>query len=76
MSSKPNNGHDGVSVEALEMLLHALAHEVESQAYLQMAVRAADDPELKALLISILGQEQLHETQLRSKLREMFFLDV
>lgn len=67
---------DGASIEALEMLLHALAHEIESQAYLQMAVRVVDDPSLKASLIEILGQEQLHETRLRSKLREKFSLEL
>lgn len=76
MSSKREKGHNGVSVETLEMLLHALAHEIESQAYLQMAVRVADDPELKAFLIDILGQEQLHEKQLRTKLREKYSLDM
>jgi hypothetical protein len=65
-----------VDIEGLKVLLHALSHEVESQAYLQMAIRAAEDPELKALLIEILGQEQIHETRLRSKLREKYALDV
>ncbi len=76
MSSKREENHNGVHIETLEMLLHALAHEIESQAYLQMAVRVADDPDLKAFLIDILGQEQLHETQLRNKLREKYCLDV
>ncbi len=67
---------NGTSVEALEMLLHALAHQIESQAYLQMAVRIVDDPGLKASLIEILGQEQLHETKLRAKLREKFSLEL
>ena len=70
------SNHNGVNIETLEMLLHTLSHEIESQAYLQMAVRVADDPDLKAFLIDILGQEQLHETMLRSKLREKFSLDV
>ncbi|MGE5619990.1 MAG: hypothetical protein ACM3US_12110 [Sphingomonadaceae bacterium] len=68
--------HNGVRIETLEMLLHALAHEIESQAYLQMAVRVADDADLKAFLIDILGQEQLHETRLRAKLREKYCLDI
>ncbi len=76
MSSKRGQAHNGVNVETLEMLLHALAHEIESQAYLQMAVRVADDPQLKAFLIDLLGQEQLHETQLRARLREKYSLDV
>ncbi len=67
---------NGLNMETLEMLLHTLSHEIESQAYLQMAVRVADDPELKAFLIDILGQEQIHETMLRSKLREKFSLDI
>ena len=76
MSSKREEEHNGVKVETLEMLLHALAHEIESQAYLQMAVRVADDPDLKTFLIDILGQEQLHEIQLRNKLREKYSLDL
>lgn len=76
MSSKSKEEQNGVKVETLEMLLHTLAHEIESQAYLQMAVRVADDPDLKAFLIDILGQEQLHETQLRAKLREKYCLDI
>lgn len=76
MSSIREEERDGVSIETLEMLLHALAHEIESQAYLQMAVRVADDPSLKAFLIDLLGQEQLHETQLRAKLREKFSLEI
>ncbi len=76
MSSKREDGHNGVNVETLEMLLHALAHEIESQAYLQVAVRVADDPDIKTFLITLLGQEQLHETQLRNKLREKYCLDI
>lgn len=76
MVLKEEEERSGVNFETLEMLLHALAHEIESQAYLQMAVRVADDPDLKALLIDILGQEQLHETQLRARLREKFSLDI
>ncbi len=76
MSSKREEGQNGVNIETLEMLLHALAHEIESQAYLQIAVRVAEDPDIKAFLINILGQEQLHETMLRSKLREKYHLDV
>ncbi len=76
MSSQREDGHNGVSVETLEMLLHALAHEIESQAYLQMAVRVVEDPDLQAFLINILGQEQLHETQLRAKLRDKYSLDI
>lgn len=76
MSSKQEEGQNGFSVETLEMLLHALAHEIESQAYLQMAVRIVDDPDLKASLVSILGQEQLHETMLRTKIREKYQLDI
>jgi hypothetical protein len=41
-----------------------------------MAVRVAEDAEMKAFLIGILGQEQLHETLLRNKLREKYNLDV
>jgi rubrerythrin len=66
----------GASIGTLELLLRALAHEVESQAYLQMAVRVAEDADMKAFLIGILGQEQLHETLLRNKLREKFNLEV
>lgn len=76
MSSSKEPEHNGAGVGTLEMLLRALSHELESQAYLVMAVRVADDPELKALLIDILGQEQLHETRLRAKLREKYALDV
>ena len=76
MSIEKASGHNGVNIETLEMLLHTLSHEIESQAYLQMAVRVADDPDLKAFLIDILGQEQIHETMLRTKLREKFSLDV
>ncbi len=76
MFVEKQSDNNGVNVETLEMLLHTLSHEIESQAYLQMAVRVADDPELKAFLIDILGQEQLHETMLRSKLREKYSLDV
>lgn len=76
MSSMREEGRNGVDIETLEMLLHALAHEIESQAYLQMAVRVVDDPSLKAFLIELLGQEQLHETQLRAKLRERYSLDI
>lgn len=76
MASMGEDQHTGVDVETLEMLLHTLAHEIESQAYLQMAVRVTGNPELKALLIEILGQEQLHETQLRTQLREKFSLDI
>lgn len=76
MSSMKEDGRNGVNIETLEMLLHALAHEIESQAYLQMAVRVVDDPNLKAFLIELLGQEQLHETQLRAKLRERYSLDI
>jgi rubrerythrin len=67
---------NGASITTLELLLHVLAHEVESQAYLQMAIRAAEDADMKAFLIGILGQEQMHETLLRSKLREKFNLEV
>jgi rubrerythrin len=67
---------NGASITTLELLLHVLAHEVESQAYLQMAIRAAEDADMKAFLIAILGQEQMHETLLRSKLREKFNLEV
>ncbi len=70
------NGHGKVDVQILEVLLRALSHEVESQAYLQVAVRVVEDPEVKAFLIDILGQEQLHETRLRSKLRERYSLEV
>lgn len=76
MISKREDGQNSMKIETLEMLLHALAHEIESQAYLQMAVRVADEPDLKAFLIELLGQEQVHETQLRSKLREKYCLDV
>lgn len=76
MPSNNEPGHNGINMETLEMLLHALAHEIESQAYLQMAVRVADDPDLKAFLINILAQEQLHETMLRGKLRERYQLDI
>ncbi len=76
MSVRVDAGHNGVTVETLEMLLHVLAHEIESQAYLQMAVRVADDPDLKAFLIDMLGQEQLHEKQIRGKLREKYRLDI
>lgn len=75
--SRPNDGnHNGVDVATLEMLLHALSHQVESQAYLQLAVRAAEDPDVKAFLIDILGQEQLHETRIRRKLKEKYSLDI
>jgi rubrerythrin len=67
---------NGASITTLELLLRALAHEVESQAYLQLAVRLTEDPDMKAFLIGILGQEQLHETLLRNKLREKFNLEV
>jgi rubrerythrin len=76
MPSESESDRNGINIETLEMLLHALSHEIESQAYLQMAVRVADDPTLKAFLIDILSQEQLHETKLRSKLREKYSLDV
>lgn len=76
MSAVKENGYTGINMQALEVLLHALAHQVESQAYLQVAVRVVDDPELKAILIDMLGQEQLHETRLRSKLREKYSLEV
>ena len=76
MSTETVLGSSGVHIETLEILLHALSHEIESQAYLQMAVRLADDPDLKAFLIDILAQEQLHETRLRSKLHEKYALDV
>ena len=76
MAAKRESNHNGVNVETLEMLLHALAHEIESQAYLQMAVRVVAEPDLKAFLINMLGQEQLHETQLRGVLKEKFLLDV
>ena len=69
-------GHSGMNVAGLKILLHALAHEVESQAYLQLAVRGCEDADLKAFLLTILGEEQLHETLLRSKLREKYQLDV
>ncbi len=76
MSISRDTERTGSSVQAIEVLLHALSHEVESQAYLQMAVRVVDDPELRALLIDILGQEQVHELRLRAKLREKYSLDV
>lgn len=65
-----------VNVATLEVLLHALAHEMESQAYLQMAVRVTEDADIKAFLIGILSEEQLHETLLRNKLREKYRLEV
>jgi rubrerythrin len=71
-----DNRNSNAHIATLEILLHALAHERESQAYLQMAVRVAEDAEMKAFLIGILGQEQLHETLLRNKLREKYNLDV
>lgn len=76
MSISRDTEGTGSSVQAMEVLLHALSHEVESQAYLQMAVRVVEDPELRAFLIDILGQEQVHEIRLRAKLREMYSLDV
>ncbi len=76
MASPTEVERNGMNLETLEMLLHTLSHEIESQAYLQMAVRVADDPDLKAFLIELLGQEQLHETRLRSKLREKYALDL
>ncbi|GEM_PF-5066601 len=76
MSSTREEGRNGTGIEALEMLLRALAHEIESQAYLQMAVRLVDDPSLKEFLVQLLGQEQLHETQLRARLRDRYSLDI
>ncbi|HEX2922481.1 MAG TPA: hypothetical protein VHS28_00455 [Chloroflexota bacterium] len=76
MSVKVAVEPNGVTIETLEMLLHVLAHEIESQAYLQMAVRVADDPALKAFLIDMLGEEQLHEKQIRAKLRDKYRLDI
>lgn len=76
MSPASKDGHGKVDVQILEVLLRALSHEVESQAYLQVAVRVVEDPEVKAFLIDILGQEQLHETKLRSKLRERYSLEL
>ena len=76
MSATRENYSGGVDVQTLEVLLHTLSHEVESQAYLQIAVRVVEDPDVKAFLVDMLGQEQLHETRLRSKLREKFSLDV
>ena len=76
MPSKREDEHNEVQAEELEMLLHTLAHEIESQAYLQMAVRVVNDPDLKAFLVDILGQEQLHEVQLRARLREKYSLDI
>jgi hypothetical protein len=68
--------NNGASITTLELLLRALAHKVESQAYLQMTIRVAEDADMKAFLIGILGQEKLHETLLRTKLREKFNLEV
>ena len=76
MSISRDTERTGSGVQAIEVLLHALSHEVESQAYLQMAIRVVEDPELRAFLIDILGQEQVHEIRLRSKLREKYSLDV
>jgi len=76
MSSTKEDESNGVNIETLEILLHALAHEIESQAYLQVAVRVAKDHKLKAFLIDLLGQEQLHETQLRETLRERYSLEI
>ncbi|HEX9015635.1 MAG TPA: hypothetical protein VF960_06480 [Chloroflexota bacterium] len=76
MSISRDIEHTGSGMQAIEVLLHALSHEVESQAYLQMAVRVVDDPDLRAFLIDILGQEQVHEIRLRSKLRDLYSLDV
>lgn len=76
VSTETATDSSGVHIETLEILLHALSHEIESQDYLQMAVRLADDTDLKAVLIDILAQEQLHETRLRSKLHEKCALDV
>ena len=76
MSTVRANGCDAVDVQTLEVLLHALSHQVESQAYLQVAVRLVEDPDVRAILIDLLGQEQLHETRLRSKLRDKYSLEV
>ncbi len=76
MCSPAKSEQSALNVETLEVLLHALSHQVESQAYLQMAVRTVEDPDMRALLIDILGQEQIHETRLRVRLRERYSLDV
>lgn len=76
MSAIKEHCSGGVDVQTLKVLLHTLSHEVESQAYLQIAVRVVEDPDVKAFLIDMLGQEQLHEIRLRSKIREKYSLEV
>lgn len=76
MTLNSETTNSGASISTLELLLRTLAHEMESQAYLQMAVRVAEDADMKAFLIGILAQEKLHETLLRNRLREKFNLEV